>query len=113
MEDLLLIMFAVGRQLQLSESSLAGLTLAQLYIIAPKVAKLDFSDVARTPAQARAWVEWYWKEMRPSLSPQPGIPHIFASRWTQRKLSPSATGARFNKVVSTAMLGGFKDEVQF
>ena len=98
------IMFAVGRQLQLSESSLAGLTLAQLYIIAPKVAKLDFSDVARTPAQARAWVEWYWNEMRPNLFPQPGCSHIFTSHLTQHQFSVSAISARFNKVVNAAML---------
>lgn len=98
------VMFATGRLLGLSEGDLADLTLVRLREIVPNKAKLDFTDAARTPAQVRAWVEWYWKEMRPILHPQPTSPQIFISSRTGRGFRHSAIGSRFLKIVDAAML---------
>lgn len=98
------VMFATGRQLGLSEGALADLTLDRVRTLAPEGVELDFSEVARTPAQARAWVEWYWEKMRPQLSPENGDDCVFTSSRTRRGFRHSAVGARFQKVVNAAML---------
>lgn len=98
------VMFAVGRQLGLSEGALAGLTLDQVRKLAPERAELDFSDVARSPAQARAWVEWYWNNMRPHLHPQSDSCHVFTSSRTRRGYRHSAISLRFKRAVGAAML---------
>ncbi len=98
------VMFAVGRQLRLSEGTLANLTLDQVRAKVPEVADLGFSDVARTPEQARAWVEWYWEKMRPQLQPMSDIDCIFTSAKTKRGFRHSAVGARFQRLVNAAMM---------
>lgn len=98
------IMFATARILGLNEAAIANLTLVQLQALAPNIAPLDFSDVARSADQVRAWVEWYWNSMRPQLNPRPDSCHVFTSIRTRRGYRHSAIGARFNKVVDVAML---------
>lgn len=100
------VMFAVGRQLGLSEAALASLTLDQLHILVPDEVELDFSDVARTSEQARAWVGWYWDKVRPKLQPKLGINHAFTSTKTRRELGRSTVGVRFHKAVDIARLQG-------
>lgn len=75
-------MFAVGRQLRLRPEGLARLTLEHVRELVPEKAELDFTDVARTPSQARAWAEWYWEKMRPQLSPAFSVNQIFTSNQT-------------------------------
>lgn len=98
------VMFAAGRQLRLSESGLADLTLEQVRQIVTDVEELSFVEVAKSPGQARAWVEWYWEKMRPHLKPRSGVAHVFTSPRTRRGFRHSAVGARFQKVVNAAML---------
>lgn len=99
------VMFAVGRQLGLSQGELAELTLEQLRNLAPDTADLSFAEVARTPAQIRAWVEWYWVKIRPLLLPRLGINCVFTSAKTRRGLKHSAVGQRFNKLVNAGKAG--------
>ena len=98
------VMFAVGRKLGLSEEKLAGLTLEQVRTLVPDAAELDFSDVARTPAQARAWVEWYWVKMRPELKPRDVVDCVFTSHRTRQGLRHSAVGVRFQRAVNAGMM---------
>lgn len=98
------VMFAAGRQLRLSEGALAELTLGQVRALVPEAVELDFSDVPRSPAQARAWVEWYWDEMRPQLQPEAEVDRIFTSAITRRAVRHSTVGARFQSAVECAML---------
>lgn len=98
------VMFAAGRVLGLSEGELAELTIEQLRAIVPEEVKADFSDVARTPAQARAWVEWYWNATRPQIDPKPDINRVFTSANTRHGFGHSAVGARFHKTVDVAMM---------
>lgn len=98
------VMFAVGRRLRLSEGGLADLTIERVKEIVPEVEKLSFVDVARTPAQARAWVEWYWSKVRPQLQPVPSLDCVFTSPKTRRGLRHSAINNRFQRVVAAAML---------
>lgn len=98
------IMFAAGRLLGLSEGALSKLTLTQVRELAPESAALDFSEVARHPSQARAWVEWYWDNMRPNLQPEPHVPEIFTSIVTMRGIKHSTVGRRFQQAVQWAMM---------
>lgn len=98
------VMFAAGRQLGLSEGALADLTLEQVRAQVPDDVDLNFSEVARTPAQARAWVEWYWEKMRPQLHPQSNIDCVFTSVNTRRAFKHSAVGVRFKKAIDAAIL---------
>lgn len=98
------VMFAVGRQLRLSEGKLASLTLEQVRVLAPDMVEVDFFDVARTPAQARAWVEWYWVKMRPLLKPRVNVDCVFTSARTQRGFQHSAVGLRFQRAVDAGMI---------
>lgn len=98
------VMFAVGRQLKLSEGALADLTIERVRELTPDVEGLSFADVARTPAQARAWVEWYWNKMRPKLHPRPDVDYIFTSAKTRHGLKHSAVGARFQRIVDEARM---------
>lgn len=98
------VMFAAGRQLGLSESELAELTLDRLRALVPDEVAVDFSDVARTPEQVRAWAEWYWKKMRIQLRPQIDEESLFTSVRTRSRFSHSSIGARFQKAVDVAML---------
>lgn len=98
------IMFAVGRQLGLSEGKLAALTLVQLRELVPEEVELSFSKVARTPGQTRAWVEWYWNKMRPQLMPRPDIQCVFTSARTRRGFGHSAVGVRFQRAVEAGMI---------
>ena len=99
------VMFAMGRQLGLSEGVLANLTLERVRSLVPEKEDSDFSGVARTPGQARAWVEWYWNKMRPQLRPIPETDCVFISVKTHRKFKRSAVGGEFQKAVNIAMLG--------
>lgn len=101
------IMFAVGRQLHLSEEALAQLTLEQIRVMVPENVDPDFSDVAWTSIQARAWSEWYWDRMRPQLRPMPHVKSIFTSAVTGRAFRHSAIGMRFQKTVRGAMMQRF------
>lgn len=98
------IMFATGRQLGLSERALSNLTLARIRVLAPQCALLDFSVMARGQAQVRAWVEWYWDNMRSNLQPEPQVVEIFTSIKTKRGLKHSAIGRRFEQAVDRAMM---------
>lgn len=98
------VMFATGRQLRLSERALAELTLDQVRMLAPESAELDFSNVAKSPAQVRAWVEWYWYKMRPQLQPEAGVNTVFTSAITRYAIRHSTVGSRFQKAVNAAML---------
>ncbi|MDO9010361.1 MAG: TniQ family protein [Gallionella sp.] len=98
------VMFAVGRQLRLSEGELAGLTHEQMQTLVPDEVELDFSNVARSPAQARAWVEWYWVKMRPQLRPMDDVDCVFTSAITRRGFRHSAVGVRFRIAVDAAMM---------
>lgn len=100
------VMFAVGRQLGLSEGELAELTLEQVRELVPDEVELDFTDIARTPGQARAWVEWYWKNIRPQLKPKPKHTndYLFTSAKTRCRFRRSAVGKRFQRLVGTAMM---------
>lgn len=98
------VMFAVGRQLGLSEGELAGLTLDRVRELVPDEVRLDFTDIARTPVQARAWVEWYWDKMRQQLNPMPDIEHVFTSAKTRRRFKHSAVGKRFQGIVKITMM---------
>ena len=98
------VMFAVGRQLKLSEVALAALTLERVRALVPDEVELDFSDVVRSPAQARAWVEWYWVEMRSQLQPEPDVDCVFTSAITHRGFRHSAVGSRFQKIVHGGMM---------
>lgn len=98
------VMFAVGRQLGLSEGELAELTLDRLRALVPDEVGLDFSDVARTPEQARAWVEWYWNKLRSQLRPNTDIDCVFTSPRTRHGFKHSAVGVRFQRVVDAAIL---------
>lgn len=98
------IMFATGRQLMLSEGELANLTLSQLRNLVPNEDVLDFTTVARTPAQARAWVEWYCNVMRSQLKPKPCVDSIFTSERTGHGFSHSSVSLRFQRCVDIAML---------
>lgn len=88
------VMFAVGRQFGLSEGKLAGLTLEQVCVLAP--------DVARTSAPARAWAEWYWAKMRPELQPMADVDCVFALSRTRHGFQHSAVGLRFQRMLKTA-----------
>lgn len=48
-------MFAVGRQLRLSESALADLMLERVRELVPDVDELSFVEAAKSPGQARAY----------------------------------------------------------
>lgn len=100
------VMFAAGRQLGLSESDLGGLTLERVRELVPDEVELDFTDIARTPGQARAWVEWYWENIRPQLRPKPkhSNDYLFTSAKTRRRFSRSTVGMRFQRLVGTAMM---------
>lgn len=98
------VMFAAGRQLKLSEGALADLTIERVRELTPDIEALSFADVARTPAQARAWVEWYWDKMRSHLRPESVVDRIFTSARTRRGFRHSAVGLRFQRAVSDAMM---------
>lgn len=98
------IMFAVGRVLGLSEQSLASLTIGRLRELSPDVDELSFVNVAKTPAQARAWVEWYWLRVRPELHPAKGVNHIFTSNKTHSGIKHSTVSARFQMSVKRAVM---------
>lgn len=98
------VMFAIGRQLQLSESALADLTLERVREIVPEVEELSFVDAARSPGQVRAWVEWYWEKMRSQLQPRSEVACVFTSSRTRRGFGHSAVGVRFRQMVEAAML---------
>lgn len=98
------VMFAAGRVLGLSEGALANLTLEQVRAQVSEVAVPDFSEVAKTRTQGRAWVEWYWDKIRPKLKPMPDSNFVFTSALTRRKFSHSGLGVRFQKTVEGAML---------
>lgn len=98
------IMFATGRVLGLSEGELAALTMRQLRRLVPHVAELNFTEMARTPAQVRAWVEWYWHKMRPLLHPRTEVEHVFTSVRTLREIRHSIVGKRFQRIVNDAMM---------
>jgi hypothetical protein len=97
-------MFAAGRVLGLSQQRLADLTLEQVRELAPDEVEVSFADVAKTPAQVRAWVEWYWNRMRPQLRPRQDVDRVFTSRNRRRGFGHSAVGLRFEKAVDVAML---------
>lgn len=98
------VMFAAGRQLKLSEGALADLTIERVREIVPEAEELSFVDVARTPEQARAWVEWYWNKIRPRLRPRLDVDQIFTSARTRHEFKHSAIGTRFTKVADKARL---------
>lgn len=98
------VMFAVGRQLQLSESALADLTLERVREIVPNADELSFVEVAKSPGQARAWVEWFWEKMRPQLQPREGMAYVFTSPRTRRGFKRSTVGARLQRAVDVAVL---------
>lgn len=98
------VMFAVGRQLRLSEGELADLTLERIRQIIPDVEELSFVEVAKSPGQARAWVEWFLNRMRPQLRPAEDSSRLFTSPVTRHGLRHSSIGARFHRAVSAAML---------
>lgn len=99
------VMFAVGRQLRLSEGKLADLTLDHVRTLVPNVDDLSFADVAHTPAQARAWVEWYWVQIRRQLMPGQEVDYVFTSARTRRGFRHSAVGVRFQMAVDAGMMG--------
>lgn len=98
------VMFAVGRQLGLSQGKLATLTLDCVRVLAPISTQLIFSEAARSSSQARAWVEWYWNSVRIELLPKSNVNSVFTSSVTRRGLSHSSVSARFYKAIDTAML---------
>ena len=98
------VMFATGRQLRLSERALAELTLDRVRVLVPEKVALDFFSVAKSPVQARAWVEWYWDRMRPQLQPEPSADHVFTSARTKCRFRRSAIGVKFHRLVEAAML---------
>lgn len=98
------IMFATGRNFRLSQKGLAELTLEQVREFAPDRTKPNFAIVARTAIQTRAWIEWYWETIRPSLKPLACTNHIFTSAITHKGCGPSSIGARFQMAVNRAML---------
>lgn len=98
------VMFAVGRQLQLSESALADLTLERVREIVPHADELSFVEVAKSSGQARAWVEWYWEKVRPQLQPRPKVARVFTSSRTRCGLRHSTVGVRFRQMVEAAIL---------
>jgi hypothetical protein len=100
------VMFAAGRILGLSEGALAKLTLEQLRAVVADKVDVNFSDVARTPAQVRAWVEWYWNFMRPALKPNAEVNCVFTSARTHRGFGHSSVGLNFQKAVNTGMMIG-------
>jgi hypothetical protein len=98
------VMFAAGRQLGLSQIALSKLTLEKLRAVVADEIDVNFSDVARTPGQARAWVEWYWINMRPALKPKLEVSCVFTSASTHREFGHSAVGLNFQKAVNTGMM---------
>jgi len=100
------IMFVAGRQIGLSEVALANLTLERLRSLVSEEERLAFSEVARTSRQSRAWIEWYWKKVRPKLRPRADVDVVFTSSLTRQGLRHSAVSARFCKAVEFAMLKG-------
>lgn len=100
------VMFAVGRVLGLNEGELAELTLEQLRATVPEEVKAEFSDIARSPVQARAWVEWYWDSMRIRLHPNADTHIVFTSALTGREFRHSSVSARFIRAIDIAMLRG-------
>jgi hypothetical protein len=98
------VMFAAGRQLGLSEGALADLTLERVREIVPDMEALNFVDAAKSPGQARAWVEWYWEKMRSQLRPRPEVAHVFISSRTRRGFKHSAVGEHFRQMVEAAIL---------
>ncbi len=99
------VMFVAGWQLGLSEEALAVLTLERVRSLVPEKEDVDFTGAARTPAQARAWVEWYWDRTRPQLRPISETDCVFTSANTRRGFRRSAVGGRFQKAVNNALLG--------
>ncbi|HET7832643.1 MAG TPA: TniQ family protein [Gallionella sp.] len=98
------VMFAAGRLFGLSEAELAGLTLEQVRALVLERESPNFSDVAKTQAQARAWIEWYWKNIRPFLQPRNCTRNIFTSYRTRKGLGHSSIGAMFQQTVNRAFL---------
>jgi len=98
------VMFAVGRQLSLSQQRLADLTLDQVRQIVPDKVEVSFVDVARTPAQARAWAEWYCEKMRDELRPKADAASIFTSAKTGQGFKHSIVGLRFQKLAAAGNL---------
>jgi site-specific recombinase XerC len=92
------IMFAAGRVLELSEKELCELTLDQLYHSVTSIERAQFSEVAHTRAQVRAWIEWYWNVIRQSSS----VPNIFLSLNTGRVLTHRAISYRFRQAILAA-----------
>ncbi|WP_082769176.1 MULTISPECIES: TniQ family protein [Methylomonas] len=98
------IMFAVGRVLKLSQNELACLTLDKVRQRVTNTEVADFYNNAKTPAQAKAWVEWYWENIRHQLEPSESVGHVFTSIQSKKGLRRSAVGYRFRRAVDAAML---------
>lgn len=104
------IMFATGRILRLTQSDLASLTLDQVRRLVSKKETADFYNIADTPEQARAWVEWYYENTRSELEPNKDVEYVFTSAVTKRGLRRSIIGLRFRSAVNFAKLNREIDE---
>lgn len=98
------VMFAAGHVFRLSTPRLATFTLLDCCALAPVREDPDFFAAPVSPAQARAWVEWYWEKLRPALRPCAVEQRIFISVTTGRPLKKSAISLRFNRAVLQAGL---------
>lgn len=98
------IMFAAGHIFGLSTTRLSMLTLHDCHALVPAIEEPDFLSAPTTPAQARAWIEWYWTKLRPASNPAATEQRIFVSAKTGRALKKSAISVRFSRAVSQAGL---------
>lgn len=107
------IMFATGRQLHLSQTELTNLTLERVRQLVPEVVEKNFAEAARSPAQVRAWIEWYYVKLRPRLNPMSSEDRIFTSMTTRTGLKKSILGVRFQAAVNVGMMhrtiGSYRD----
>jgi len=98
------IMFAASRQFGLTLTEISNLTLNKVRELAPDIVEQDFSEVARSPAQARAWVEWYCRKIRPRFNPAIEENRIFTSSSRGVALKKSFIGLRFKTAVEVGMM---------
>lgn len=100
------VMFIVGRIFGLTTTDLANFTLNQCQILAPRKEELSFFQEPESIEQARAWTEWFFKNILPMYHPAKDEGRIFLSIKTHRALKKSAISHRFIRAVDAANLNG-------
>ena len=97
-------MFAISRTLKLKIASISRLTIEDVRQRIPEAVEPCFYSYPSTPQQARAWIEWYTRKVRPHLTPKQEEESLFTSPITRSRLKRSAISQRFNRALRAAFL---------